>query len=84
MADFREISDQSPKTGRIDAAYQTVSSHYRHSSFEEEQMKPKRRFIKAVIATTAQDIPSMPWARGSRRAAFVAKRNATTPKQKSA
>lgn len=47
-------------------------------------MKPKRRFIKAVIATTAQDIPSMPWARGSRRAAFVAKRNATTPKQKSA
>ena len=44
----------------------------------------KRRFIKSVTEASAQDIPQMPWARGKRRAAFIAKRMARTELRKSA
>ena len=39
----------------------------------------KQRFIKSVVAAAAQDTPQMPWARGARRAAFIAKRTPTKP-----
>lgn len=46
-------------------------------------MKTNTRFIKGVIATAAKEDAVMPWARGARRAAFIAKRIAAeTPKLK--
>lgn len=38
-------------------------------------MKKNQRFIKSVIDTAAKNDTVMPWARGARRAAFIAKRN---------
>ncbi|MBO9397837.1 MULTISPECIES: hypothetical protein [unclassified Shimia] len=37
-------------------------------------MKTQSRFIKSVVAASKADAPQMPWARGQRRAAFIAKR----------
>ncbi|MGR3713405.1 MAG: hypothetical protein ACU0A6_09830 [Shimia sp.] len=34
-----------------------------------------QRFIKSAIAASKADTPAMPWARGARRAAFIAKRS---------
>ncbi|WP_370400643.1 hypothetical protein [Sulfitobacter sp. JB4-11] len=46
-------------------------------------MKTNARFIKGVIETAAKDDTVMPWARGARRAAFIAKRTAAeAPKLK--
>lgn len=39
-------------------------------------MKTNTRFIKSVVASAANDKTVMPWARGTRRAAFIAKRKA--------
>jgi hypothetical protein len=49
-------------------------------------MKTNTRFIKSIVATAAKNDTVMPWTRGSRRAAFIAKRNAVeaTPDRKSA
>lgn len=38
-------------------------------------MAGKTRFIKSVTENAKADIPAMPWARGARRKAFIAKRN---------
>ncbi len=38
-------------------------------------MTGKTRFIKSVTKTAKSDVPAMPWARGARREAFIAKRN---------
>lgn len=40
-------------------------------------MKTNKRFIKSVTETAAQCETVMPWARGARRAAFIAKRTST-------
>lgn len=37
-------------------------------------MTIKPRFVKGVIATASTTDTAMPWARGKRRAAFIAKR----------
>jgi hypothetical protein len=37
-------------------------------------MKTNTRFIKSVTKTAADTDVTMPWARGARRAAFIAKR----------
>ncbi|WP_299772900.1 hypothetical protein [uncultured Tateyamaria sp.] len=42
------------------------------------------RFIKSVTDAAKQDAPQVPWARGKRRAAFVAKRKAASELRKSA
>ncbi|MDV4145925.1 MULTISPECIES: hypothetical protein [Shimia] len=39
-------------------------------------MAGKTRFIKSITASAKTDVPAMPWARGARRAAFIAKRTA--------
>lgn len=39
-------------------------------------MKTNTRFIKSIIETAAKDETVMPWTRGARRAAFIAKRAA--------
>ena len=39
-------------------------------------MKTNARFIKSVTKTAAENTTVMPWARGTRRAAFIARRNA--------
>lgn len=38
-------------------------------------MKTSRRWIDAAIREAANDAPRMPWERGARRAAFIAKRD---------
>jgi hypothetical protein len=43
-------------------------------------MKPKARFIKSVIEAARQNQTEMPWARGNRRASFVASDRAGAPK----
>lgn len=47
-------------------------------------MKTNARFIKSITKAAAENDTVMPWARGSRRAAFIAKRNAAeaTPQRK--
>jgi hypothetical protein len=42
------------------------------------------RFIKSVIKTAQDASAQMPWARGTRRAAFIAKRKGTVSLAKSA
>lgn len=39
-------------------------------------MKTNARFIKSITKTAAENDTVMPWARGTRRAAFIAKRQA--------
>lgn len=46
--------------------------------------KTQKRWIKSVIATAQQDTPALPWQRGDRRTAFVAKRQIFSPKAKTA
>lgn len=38
-------------------------------------MKTNPRFIKSITATAAKDKTVLPWARGSRRTAFIEKRS---------
>ena len=47
-------------------------------------MKTNKRFIKGVVANAAKEETVMPWARGPRRAAFIAKRAGDTPVRKTA
>ena len=47
-------------------------------------MKKNQRFIKSVIDTAAKNDTVMPWARGARRAAFIAKRNTPRVARKTA
>jgi len=44
-------------------------------------MKTQSRFVKSVVAASKADAPQMPWARGARRAAFIAKRKGMTLKR---
>lgn len=39
-------------------------------------MKTNARFIKSITKAAAENDTVMPWTRGTRRAAFIAKRNA--------
>lgn len=41
-------------------------------------MKTNARFIKSICETAAKEDVAMPWARGARRAAFIAKRKAVS------
>ena len=47
-------------------------------------MKTNARFIKSITKAAAENDTVMPWARGTRRAEFIAKRNAAAaaPKRK--
>ncbi|RKE96323.1 hypothetical protein [Sulfitobacter guttiformis] len=48
-------------------------------------MKTNTRFIKSITKAAAENDTVMPWARGKRRAAFIAKRNAeAAPQRKTA
>ncbi len=48
-------------------------------------MKTNARFVKSIVKTAAENDTVMPWARGKRRAAFIAKRRAEeAPQRKSA
>ncbi len=47
-------------------------------------MKRTPRFVKGVVATAEKTEVQMPWARGARRAAFIAKRNGLEAPRKSA
>lgn len=48
-------------------------------------MKTNARFIKSITKAAAENDTVMPWARGTRRAAFIAKRRAAeTTRRKSA
>ncbi|WP_298858068.1 hypothetical protein [uncultured Sulfitobacter sp.] len=44
-------------------------------------MKTNARFIKSITKAAAENDTVMPWARGTRRAAFIAKRNAAEAAQ---
>ncbi|MFZ5964765.1 hypothetical protein ACOXXX_17620 [Thalassococcus sp. BH17M4-6] len=44
----------------------------------------KTRFLRSVVKTSQNTDVIMPWARGARRAAFVAKRKAPQPVRRSA
>ena len=39
-------------------------------------MKPKTRFIKSIVETARKAEAELPWARGARRAAMIARRAA--------
>ena len=44
-------------------------------------MSSNKRFIKSITKTAKAEVPAMPWARGQRRAAFIAKRNGAEDKK---
>jgi hypothetical protein len=48
------------------------------------QMSKQQRWIKSIVDTSKAEMPALPWARGTRRAAFVTKRSGQAPKRKSA
>jgi len=47
-------------------------------------MTKQQRWIKSIVATAATEATEMPWARGARRAALIAKREMIVPKLKRA
>ena len=47
-------------------------------------MKTNARFIKSITKAAADNDTVMPWARGTRRAAFIAKRRAAEMTQRKA
>ncbi|KHA53438.1 hypothetical protein [Sulfitobacter geojensis] len=47
-------------------------------------MKTNTRFIKGIVAAAAKEETVMPWTRGKRRAAFIAKRNDIKVERRSA
>ncbi|WP_425043431.1 hypothetical protein [Primorskyibacter sp. S87] len=47
-------------------------------------MKPKARFIKSVIETARKCDTDLPWTRGNRRAATIARRTAPALRVKTA
>ena len=47
-------------------------------------MKPKARFIASVVNTAKSELPALPFERGARRAAFIAKRTKEQSPRKSA
>ena len=47
-------------------------------------MSSNKRFIKSITEAAKADAPAMPWARGERRAAFIAKRNTRENESKAA
>lgn len=47
-------------------------------------MSINQRFITAVLETAKTDVPALPWARGARRQAFIAKRANLVPMRKTA
>lgn len=47
-------------------------------------MKTNARFIKSVIDASNKEGVNLPWSRGTRRAAFIAKRAALTSQQEAA
>ncbi len=47
-------------------------------------MKTNARFIKSITKTAAASEAALPWTRGARRAAFIAKRAAGEAPRKSA
>ncbi len=47
-------------------------------------MKTNTRFIKGIVAAAAKEDTVMPWTRGARRTAFIAKRTAAEGKRKAA
>lgn len=47
-------------------------------------MKTNKRFIKGIVAAAAKEDTVMPWARGTRRATFIAKRKGLDTPRKSA
>ena len=42
------------------------------------------RFVTSVVKTAQEQTPQMPWARGARRAAFIAKRKGALELRKTA
>lgn len=44
-------------------------------------MTSQSRFIQSVVKASKSEQPQMPWARGARRAAFIAKRDGLTFKK---
>lgn len=85
-ATFYEKCTRLPKTRPIAASYLFSSKGQspQQNKAEDEDMKTNKRFIKGVVAAAAKDETVMPWARGARRAAFIAKRNTTASERKSA
>lgn len=51
---------------------------------EDKTMKTNTRFIKGIVDTAAKEDTQMPWARGARRSAFIAKRKEIETPRKSA
>jgi hypothetical protein len=52
---------------------------------EDKHMKTNTRFIKSITKAAAENDTIMPWARGKRRAEFIAKRRAEEmPQRKTA
>jgi len=47
-------------------------------------MKSSKRFINTIVAAAAKNDTVMPWARGSRRAAFIEKRATADANRKTA
>ena len=47
-------------------------------------MKTQPRFIKAIVEASAKADTPLPWTRGARRAAFIAKRKGLIAPRKSA
>lgn len=83
---FYEKCAYLPKTRPIAPSYLFSSKGQspQQNKAEDEDMKTNKRFIKGVVAAAAKEETVMPWARGTRRAAFIAKRNATATERKSA
>lgn len=47
-------------------------------------MKTNPRFLKSILKTSSEVSVEMPWARGARRAEFIARRNGQTTTRKTA
>ncbi len=69
----RRIS--APFRDQTDLKVETIGSQNGTGAQGDTLMKGQKRFIKSAIAASKADAPAMPWTRGARRVAFIAKRN---------
>lgn len=73
---IRQILCSRPNSNRIHSPYwfqQRIENDPNEIELE-NNMKTNTRFIKSICETAAKEDVVMPWARGARRAAFIAKR----------
>lgn len=83
---FSKIAWQRQKHARLQrhSVFEAGKTPEQNKNAKATEHMAKARFIKSVVKSAKEDTPQLPWARGTRRAAFIAKRTTPAALRKSA